>query len=83
MSEEDFKECPFIYEELRFYLYDDFIANCEILRHLYNNYLGVKGKIFYKWYVYANIDLTLNQKNVVWDYLNGYCDKIELLKLRK
>ena len=78
MNECDFKECSFIYDEMKFYLYEDFVNNCEILKAMYIKYLSKDGKIFYKWYVYANIDMTILQKNVIWDYLNGYCDIIEL-----
>ena len=83
MTETDFRECSFIDKQFRFYFYEDFIANCEFFRGLYNKYLSRNGKLFYKWYIYANIDMNIIQKNVIWDYLNGDCTKVELLDYRK
>ena len=56
------------------YTYRDFKRNAFYLRALYDN---LKHKLFYKWYVYANIHLTLKQKNIAWSFLNhdvGYAE---------
>lgn len=79
---EDFSECEFIENYLKFYTFVDFLNHKFIIRKNYKN-LTKNGKIFYKYYVYANIHITLNQKNKIWDYLNGYDDGTELLKAAK
>ena len=71
MTDKDFYPCRFIREELCYITYDDFYRNRKILRRFFNR-LGNNAKIFYKWYVYANINMSLNHKNLIWDYLNGY-----------
>lgn len=81
MEEKEFKECWFINDEMKFYSYKDFIDNCVVFKKLYDESLGKYGKTFYKWFLYANIHITLNQKNKIWDFLNGYCDKKALYLL--
>ena len=34
-------------------------------------YRTLDNKIFYKWFVYANINISLVQKDAIWEYLNG------------
>ena len=75
MSENDFKECAFIYREMRFFTFQEFYENCEAIKWLYKRCLGKLGKMFYRWYVYANIHTTTTQKNKIWDYLNDYVEK--------
>lgn len=82
MTEKDFKECDFINSEMRFYSYNDFLKNCYAIKRLYDKVLGKYGKVFFKWYVYANIHITIGQKNKIWDWLNGYCNYEELELLR-
>ena len=79
----DFKECDFINYEMKFYSLKDFCENCTAIKKLYENNLSKYGKIFYKWYVYANIHITMNQKNNIWDYLNNDITKEELKKIIK
>ena len=78
MEDKEFKECWFINDEMKFYSYKDFVKNSVVIKKLYKNNLGKYGKTFYKWFLYANIHITINQKNTIWNYLNDYCDKIEL-----
>lgn len=78
----DFSECEFISREMWFFTYEDFIRNSTAIKRLYDK-LSKNGKIFYKWYVYANIHITMNQKNKIWDYIHNYCDKKELEELTK
>ena len=67
MTEEEYKECRYIDNNLKFYTYRDFKRDAFYLRKLYDK---LPHKIFYKWYVYANIHLTMKQKNIAWAFLN-------------
>lgn len=67
MTEEEYKECKYIDNDLKFYTYRDFKRDAFYLRKLYDK---LPHKIFYKWYVYANIHLTMKQKNIAWAFLN-------------
>ena len=67
MTEEEYKECKYIDNDLKFYTYRDFKRDACYLRKLYDK---LPHKIFYKWYVYANIHLTMKQKNIAWAFLN-------------
>lgn len=76
----DFSECSFIEDEMQFYTYTDFCRSKEMIKKLYNS-LSRDGKIFYKYYVYANTHMNLTYKNRIWDYLNGYDeDGLELMR---
>jgi len=79
----DFSECSFIEERMKFYTYYDFCDNCNYIRKLFDS-LSFNGKIFYKYYVYANTHMKTCFKNAIWDWLNGYDDgKYKLLELKK
>lgn len=67
MTEEEYKECRYIDNSLKFYTYRDFKRDAFYLRKLCDK---LPHKIFYKWYVYANIHLTIKQKNIAWAFLN-------------
>ena len=67
MTEEEYKECRYIDNDLKFCTYRDFKKDAFYLRALYDK---LPHKIFYKWYVYANIHLTIKQKNIAWAFLN-------------
>lgn len=69
MKDVDFSICQFIRDELCFLNYYDFCKNAKILKAYYDA-LDKNGKIFYKWYVYANVHMDEKYKNLVWDYLN-------------
>lgn len=75
----DFNDCKFIDEQLRFLTYKDFCRNRILLKLSYKT-LSPSAKIFYKWYVYANINMDELKKNYIWDYLNDYDDGTELLR---
>lgn len=75
MTEEEYKECAWIDTNMKFFTYNDFKKNAYFIKRLYN---VLSHKIFYKWYVYANIHLTLKQKDIVWNYLNGDADYSQL-----
>lgn len=67
MTEEEYKECKYIDNDLKFYTYRDFKKDAFYLRALYDK---LEHKLFYKWHVYANIHLTMKQKNIAWAFLN-------------
>ena len=74
MTEEEYKECRYIDNNLKFYTYRDFKRDAFYLRVLYDK---LEHKIFYKWYIYSNIHLTLKQKDIAWSFLNhdvGYAE---------
>ena len=70
MQESDFKECKYIDTFLKFYTLEDFYKHRILIRSRYKA-LSTYAKMFYKWYVYANINMDQTQKNVVWEYLNN------------
>lgn len=80
----DFSECAFIEKEMWYYTYYDFCDNCDSIKYLFNK-LSFCGKIFYRYYVYANIHMRDTFKNAIWDFLN--CDDPEyynhLIELKK
>jgi len=65
----DFSDCEFISQNMNFYTYEDFVNARNGIKRLYNG-LSRNGKLFYKWYVYANTHMELYFKNAIWDYLN-------------
>lgn len=77
MSEEEYKECAWIDNNMKFYTYKQFKGSAFYLKRLYQR---LPHKLFYKWYVYANIHLSISQKNIVWSFLNGDVSFIELDK---
>ena len=70
MKDIDFSVCPFIRNELCFLTYNDFVHNARILKLFYEG-MEDDAKIFYKWYVYANIHMTEFFKDLIWTYLNS------------
>lgn len=75
----DFSECDFIEREMKYYTYDEFCKKKDEIKKKYKS-LNRSGKIFYKYYVYANTHMNLTCKNKIWDYLNGYIGEKELVK---
>ena len=82
MDDVDFTECRFIRDELRFLFFKDFCHDCYIIKRLYKN-LSDNGKIFYKYYVYSNINISIGQKNAIWEFLNGDGDDSYLYLMSK
>jgi len=70
MTQPDFEFCRFIDKELCFVTIPDFYRNRKILKFFYNN-LDNDAKLFYKWYVYANVFIDESSKNIIWEYLNN------------
>ena len=74
MTEDEYKECKYIDTEMRFYTFEEFKSNARAIKRMYD---CLNHKIFYKWYIYSNIHLTLKQKNIAWAFLNhdvGYAE---------
>lgn len=84
MEETDFSKCKFIKENMQFYTYYDFCDNCSLIKRYFRS-LGENAKLFYKWYVYANVHMNETFKNAIWDYLNFEDNiyKVYLLELKK
>ena len=80
----DFSECKFIRREMQFYTYYDFCDNKSAIKRLFKG-LSKNGKLFYMWYIYANIHMELFYKNAIWDYLNFEDEENEfrLIELKK
>lgn len=70
MSEVDFEFCKFIDKELCFVTIKDFYRNRKILKFFYEG-LDNDAKLFYKWYVYANVFINEKGKDIIWEYLNN------------
>lgn len=75
MKDIDFTECSFIKKELCFLDYTEFCKNAFAIKKMYKE-LTKNGKIFFKWYVYANIHMTEYFKNNIWEFLNNEDPKI-------
>lgn len=71
MSEKEYKECRYIDDQMKFYNFSDFKEDAYCLRTLYDR---LKNKLFYKWYIYANVHLSLKQKDIIWSFLNHDID---------
>lgn len=80
MTELDYKECRFIDIEMRFLDFNSFLRDAKAIKRLYS---ALNHKIFYKWYVYANIHISLNRKNLMWSYLNDDITYEDLVRLGK
>ena len=70
MEETDFTFCKFIKENLCFFNLYDFYRNRKVIKFFYEG-LDTDAKIFYKWYVYANIFTNEREKDSIWNYLNN------------
>lgn len=84
MENVDYSVCPFIKEYMWFFTYYDFCDNCLVLKFYYD-FLHDNAKLFYKWYVYANVHMNETFKNAIWDYLNNDDEEyyIKLINLKK
>ena len=80
MEEKDFTFCKFIKENLCFFDIVDFNRNRRMIKFVFEG-LDNDAKIFYKWYVYANIFMNEKEKDTIWDYLNNDDVHYELILL--
>ena len=77
MTDVDFKECRLINEYLCYLTYDDFCMHRKIIKTMFDN-LSAEGKMFYKYYVYANIHMEVKFKDIIWTYLNDATGNVEI-----
>lgn len=80
----NFSQCRFIKENMWFYTFEDFYKNKAIIKKMFKQ-MNQDGKLFYCYYVYANVNIKETLKNAIWDYLNFddiYYD-LELSRLRR
>lgn len=74
MNNEDYenwyKTCIYIEYEMSIADFNYFIKNAKAIKKLYDN-LQIYQKRLYKWYVYANINMELKQKEAIWLFLNN------------
>ena len=82
MSDVDFQECRVIENCLCYLTFDEFYKFREVIAKAFND-LSKDGKLFYKYYVYANIHMNRYYKDAIWDYINFPTAKkeIELLNM--
>lgn len=69
MTIQDFTECRYIENCMRFADIFDFARVCRIIKRKYNK-LTPDAKFFYKYYIYAHINTSDKEKNIIWEYLN-------------
>ena len=84
MEQYDFSICKFIDEKMWFFTYYDFCDNRHDIKQLFET-LNNDQKLFYKWYIFANIHMNETYKNAIWDYLNQFEEyyEINLLNLKR
>ena len=70
MTDYDFKEVEFINKNMRYITYNDFVKKHDKIKKGFNE-MTRYGKLFFKWYVYANIHMNEYLKNIIWEYLNS------------
>lgn len=68
MTKKEIEECKFIDERMKFFTLNDFILAKDRIKVLYQS---LNDPMFYKWFVYSNIHITLSQKDAIWKWLNG------------
>ena len=76
MKEEEYKECRYIEDELKFCTYQEFLENAEAIKKQYE---GLNNLIFYRWYVFSH-DFSLGKKTKIWEFLNGDINYTKLTK---
>ena len=75
MSKEDkewYKSYKICDEYMRFYSYKEFCDNARTYKIKYES-TDIRTKKLYKLFIYAGL-LRYDQKNAIWDFLNGYCE---------
>lgn len=69
--EDWYSDCDFITKCMQFYSFSDFQIGAIFFKSNFDE-MEVRTKKLYQWYIYANVHIGMNQKNLIWDYLNGY-----------
>ena len=74
MTKEEYMECRFIRDGMRFYTRKDFWKDKWAIKKLYK---GLKYKTMYKWYVYSHCNISVMDLDAIWEFLN---DPLFLIK---
>ena len=70
MTKDDCFNCDFVEEYMYFYNILDFYEKSDYFKLKYKN-LNKDQIHLYRWYVYANVNIDLETKNLIWEYLNS------------
>lgn len=76
MKIEDFTECRFIENCMRYSDIFDFAKVSRIIKIKFRS-LKPDAQYFYKYYVYAHINTSEKEKNIIWEFLNDDRKSIE------
>lgn len=66
-----YKACDFIKEEMQFYSLKDFWKNSDNIRYYFYN-CDSHIRQLYQWYVFANPNVSVKQKEMIWEYITSY-----------
>lgn len=70
-TKEWYKACEFIIKEMQFYSVKDFWKQASDIKFYYEH-SNYHVRQLYQWYVFANQNVSNQNKELIWDYLNGY-----------
>ena len=74
MTKKELKEwydsVDFIKKEMQFYSIKDFWANANDIRFYFNESNSYVRQM-YQWYVFANTNISIKQKEMIWDYVTS------------
>lgn len=74
MTKQELKEwydsVDFIKKEMQFYSIKDFWANANDIRFYFNKSNSYVRQM-YQWYVFANTNISIKQKEMIWDYVTN------------
>ena len=74
MTKQELKEwydsVDFIKKEMLFYSIKDFWANANDIRFYFNESNSYVRQM-YQWYVFANTNISIKQKEMIWDYVTS------------
>lgn len=62
--------CIFIKKHMQFYSWQDFLKHKDEIIFYYNQ-LNFCWKELYRWYVFANVNISMIQKEKIWDIINN------------
>lgn len=74
MTKQELKEwydsVDFIKKEMQFYSIKDFWTNANDIRFYFNESNSYVRQM-YQWYVFANANISIKQKEMIWDYITS------------
>ena len=74
MTKQELKEwydsVDFIKKEMQFYSIKDFWANANDIRFYFNESNSYVRQM-YQWYVFANTNISIKQKEMIWGYITS------------